>query len=168
MNVLIPGSFDPITLGHLNIVERAAPMFEKVFVAVMNNDAGKYDKNLNSKVNMFTSEQRLDMVRLSVAHIPNVQAVYHSGRLVDFCSEHDIRAVIRGVRDAKDFEYEMIHAEWNMSHYPKAQALFMPADKKFDFISATAVRRIITENRSLSELDGMLSDEVIEYIEKIR
>ena len=164
MNALIPGSFDPITLGHLNIIERASPMFEKIYVAVMNNDSGDYDKSLVSKKNMFDGEQRLDMVKLTIEGIDNAFAVYYPGRLIDFCDEYDICAVIRGVRTARDFEYEMIHAAWNRKHNKKAQALFMPADEKFDYISSTAVRKIIEEKNDYYRLRGILAEKTIDYI----
>ena len=73
MIALIPGSFDPITLGHVDVIERAAKKFDKVFVAVMNNDSAKYDKSLQSKTYLFTPEIRLDLVKLSIAHIENVE-----------------------------------------------------------------------------------------------
>lgn len=166
MNALIPGSFDPITLGHLNIIERAAPMFEKIYVAVMNNDSGKYDKSLSSKENMFSPEERLEMVRLTVSGVKNAYPVYYAGRLIDLCDELDICAVIRGVRDARDLEYEMIHAKWNREHNSRAQALLMPSDERFDKISSTAVRSIISEG-DYSRLDDILAPEVIKYLQNI-
>ena len=164
MNALISGSFDPITLGHVNIIERVSNMFDKVYVAVMNNDSAKYDKSLKSKVNSFTDEQRLEMVRLSTSHIANVIPVYYAGRLIDACDEFDISAVVRGVRNAEDFEYEMIHARWNREHNKRAETLFMPADPKFDGISSSLVKRIIFEDKNPNALDGLVSEKVINYI----
>ena len=164
MNALISGSFDPITLGHVNIIERVSRMFDKVYVAGMNNDSAKYDKSLKSKVNSFTNEQRLEMVRFSTSHIANVIPVYYAGMLIDACDEFDISAVVRGVRNAEDFEYEMIHARWNREHNKRAETLFMPADPKFDGISSSLVKRIIFEDKNPNALDGLVSKKVINYI----
>ena len=164
MNALVPGSFDPITLGHVNIIERASRMFDKVYVAVMNNDSAKYDSTLSSKVNTFTDEERLNMVKLSISHIKNAEAVYYQGMLIDACDEFDIHAVIRGVRDSKDFEYEMIHASWNKAHNDRAEALFMPADQKFNNISSSYVKSVLLNGEDIENLRGILHDDVIEYI----
>lgn len=166
MNALVSGSFDPITLGHVNIIERVSHMFDRVYVAVMNNDSAKYDKSLKSKVNSFSGEQRLEMVRLSVGHIPNVIPVYFDGMLIDACDEYDISAVVRGVRNAEDFEYEMIHARWNREHNERAETLFMPADPEFDKISSTLVKKIIFEDKNPDALEGFLHQNVINYIKK--
>lgn len=165
MNALISGSFDPITLGHVNIIERASCMFEKIIVAVMNNDSAKYDARLNSKTYMFNSIQRLDMARLSTSHIENVECVYHSGMLIDACDIYDISAVVRGVRNADDFEYEMIHAVWNREHNRRADTLFMPADKKFDNVSSSRAKLLISEGR-YDELCGIISNSAIKYIKE--
>ena len=109
---LIPGSFDPITLGHVNIIERAARMFDKVYVAVMINDSAKYDSSLSSKKYMFSMEERLELARLSVAHIDNAEAIARSGMLIDLCDELKVTCIVKGIRNAADLEYEMIHAKW--------------------------------------------------------
>lgn len=164
MNALISGSFDPITLGHVNIIERVSRMFDKVYVAVMNNDSAKYDASLKSKINSFTNEQRLEMVKLSTEHIANVIPVYFGGMLIDACDEYDISTVVRGVRNAQDFEYEMIHARWNKEHNERAETLFMPADPKFDSISSTLVKKIIFEDKNPDALSGLLAENAISYI----
>lgn len=168
MRALIPGSFDPITLGHINIIERASPMFEKIYVAVMNNDSAEHDESLSSKTQyMFTPEERLELVRRSVAHIPNAQAVLWSGMLIDFCDAYDIVAVIRGVRNAADFEYEAIHARWNREHNSRAQALFMPADDRFCGLSSTKIREAIAKGE-LSALEGGLHPDALNYIKQLQ
>lgn len=164
MKALVPGSFDPITLGHVNIAERASRMFDKVYVAVMNNDSSKYDKTLRSKTYMFTPEERVELVRLSISHIENAEAIYYDGMLIDACDELEAYAVIRGVRNAKDLEYEIIHANWNKEHNPKIEPMFIPADPRFDGISSTAVRKIIEDNEDLDALCGKLHPDAIEYL----
>lgn len=166
MNALVPGSYDPMTLGHINIVERVSSMFDKIYVAVMNNDSAEHDPSLCSKTYMFTEEQRLEIVRRSVAHIKNAEAVLYRGMLVDFCNEYDICAVIRGVRNAEDFNYEMIHAKYNREHNPRAQALFMPSDEKFNALSSTKIRQAI-EHRDFELLDGSVCPDALVYIKSI-
>ena len=163
MIAIIPGSYDPITLGHLNIIERAAPMFEKVVVAVMINDSAKYDKSLSSKEYLFDMNERLDMVKLAVKHIPNVECVSSGGRLIDLCDELGASAIIRGIRNAKDLEYEMIHAKWNREHNPRVQTLFMPCDESLSSISSTAVREYIAAG-DFASLSNCIPKDVAEYI----
>ena len=163
MNALIPGSYDPITLGHVNIIERAESMFDKIFVAVMNNDSAKYDKTLSSKEYLFTMEQRLHMIKLATAHIDNVVCVASEGRVIDLCDELEISAIIRGIRNENDLKYEMIHAKWNREHNYRAQTLFMPCDESLSSISSTAVRELIAK-RDVAELAKLVSPAVAEYI----
>ena len=113
MNALIPGSFAPITLGHVNIIERAARMFDKVYVAVMNNDSAKHDATLSSKTYTLDIEKRLELVKASVSHISNVEAISSEGMLIDLCDLIDTHIVVKGIRNGEDLEYEMKHAKWN-------------------------------------------------------
>ena len=92
---LIPGSFDPITLGHVNVIERAAKMFDKVYVAVMINDAAKYDSSLSSKQYMFSMEERLHIARISLAHIENAEVIARTGMLIDLFDELSATAIVK-------------------------------------------------------------------------
>ncbi len=163
MYAIIPGSYDPITIGHINIIERSSPMFDKLFVAVMNNDSAKYDSSLSSKEYLFTMEQRLQMVKRSIAHIPNAVAVSSSGRLIDLCDELGASAIIRGLRDESDLHYEMIHAKWNREHNNRAQTIFMPCDEKFAYVSSTAARELISE-KNFELLQDYLHADAVDYI----
>lgn len=163
---LIPGSFDPITLGHVNIIERAAKMFDKVVVAVMINDSAKYDKTLSSKQYMFTMEERLEIARLSVAHIENAEVISSRGMLIDLVDEISATAIVKGIRNSADLEYEMIHAKWNKAHNDRAETLFLPADESMTAVSSTEVRRII-ESGKLEALDGIIAPSALEYIKKV-
>lgn len=168
MNALIPGSFDPMTLGHVNIVERASPMFDRIYVAVMNNDSSRYDPSLSSKESyMFSQSERLEIARLSVSHIKNAVPVAYGGMLIDLCDMYDISAVIRGVRGACDLEYEMKHAKWNREHNARAQTLFMPSDEKFGSLSSTAVREVIARGGDMSSLEGYISPDALAYIKTL-
>ena len=162
---LIPGSFDPITLGHVNIIERAARMFDKVVVAVMINDSAKYHEGLSSKQYMFTMDERLEIARLSVSHIENVEVIARTGLLIDLFDEIEATAIVKGVRNSADLEYEMIHAKWNKAHNDRAETLFLPADESLTSVSSTEVRRII-ETGKFENLSGILSEIALEYIKR--
>ena len=164
---LIPGSFDPITLGHVNIIERTAKMFDKVYVAVMNNDSSKYSSELSSKSYMFTAEERLKMVTLSTSHIENVETVSSSGMLIDLFDELKATAIVKGIRNEKDLEYELIHAKWNKEHNERAETMFLPADEDLCSVSSTMVRELISE-RKIDKLEGIIHKKTLEWIKNIR
>ena len=165
MKALIPGSFAPITLGHVNVIERAARLFDKVYVAVMNNDSSKHDKRLSSKTYTLDIDQRLELVKASVGHIENVEAISSSGMLIDLCDEIDTHIIVKGIRNGKDLEYEMIHAKWNKKHNPKIETLFLPCDEDTAALSSTLVRSLIVEKR-FDELEGLVSPRAIEILMK--
>ena len=160
---LIPGSFDPITLGHVNIIERAAKMFDKVVVAVMINDSAKYHEELSSKQYMFTMEERLEIARLSVSHIENVEVIARTGMLIDLFDEIEATAIVKGVRSSADLEYEMIHAKWNKAHNDRAETLFLPADESLTAVSSTLIREYI-KNGDFESLSEAISPNVVEFI----
>lgn len=163
---LIPGSFDPITLGHVNIIERAAKMFDKVYVAVMINDSAKYDSTLSSKNYMFSMDERLELVRLSVSHIENAEAIARSGMLIDLCDELEVTAIVKGIRNAADLEYEMIHARWNKAHNERAETLFLPADESLTSVSSTAVRQMLAD-KDFDGLCKIMSIKAVDYLKNI-
>ncbi len=167
MIALIPGSFDPITLGHVNIIERAAKMSDKVYVAVMNNDSAKHSSVLSSKTYMFDMPTREKLVNLSLAHIPNVEVISSFGMLIDLFDELSADVIIKGIRTAKDLEYEMIHAKWNKEHNPRLETLLLPADESLTEVSSTRVRELLIEGK-YDELCGILADSVIEYLKEGR
>lgn len=162
---IVPGSFDPITLGHVNIIERAAKMFDSVCVAVMVNDSSKYSSELSSKSYMLDMEARLETVRLSVSHIPNAEAIASRGMLIDLFDELGAAAVVRGVRDENDLAYEKVHAEWNRAHNPRFEAVFLLADPTLSGVSSTRVRELIAA-RDFAALEGLVPAEAIKYLEK--
>ncbi len=165
MTALIPGSFDPITLGHVDIIERAAKISDKVYVAVMNNDSSKYSDRLSSKIYMFPMEKRLELVRLSVGHIENVEVISSNGMLIDLFDKLGANVIIKGIRSSADLEYEMIHAIWNKDHNERAETLFLPASDDLVNVSSTLVREYI-QNGSFDALHSILSDKAIEYLKK--
>lgn len=147
--VLIPGSFDPITVGHMDIIRRAAHLFPHVVVAVMTNDMQNYVSGVTPKRYMFTQEERCHLARLACADLSNVEVISAGGRLIDLVDAQEIDGIIKGVRAAVDFEYEQKHALWNRAHNPRAETLYMPASPSFDGISSTLVRQRLESGESV-------------------
>ncbi len=150
---IVPGSFDPITVGHVDVIERTAKMFDVVVVAVMLNDQKQY---------RFTIDQRAQLAKISCAHIPNVQVLVSEGMLVDVVRELGATAIVKGVRTVKDFRYEQEMAYYNRAQEPKAETLYLPCSPHLKRISSTLVRRLMDENKSL---EGVLMPDAIRKIE---
>ena len=163
MIALIPGSFDPITLGHVDIIERTAEKFDKVIVAVMNNDSSKHDKTLSSKTYMFSMETRLALVKLSTEHIENVEVISSSGMLIDLFDEIGADVIVKGIRNEADLSYELIHANWNKAHNGRVETLFLPASESLEGVSSTLVREMIN-GKNYAGLTTVLSENAIEYL----
>ena len=161
-SALIPGSFDPITVGHLDVITRAAAHFDRVIVAVMNNDMQKYVQGTVAKTYRFTTEERLAMAQAACAHLPNVEVITAGGMLIDLVDRVEADFIIKGVRNAVDFEYEQKHALYNRAHNPRAETLYMPADPAYDGISSTLARACMEKGESL---EGILPETVISWIE---
>ena len=162
MVALIPGSYDPITLGHVNVIERAAKIADKVYVAVMNNDSAKHSSVLSSKTYMFSMDERVELAKRSLSHIKNVEVVSSCGMLIDLFDELSADVIIKGIRTSADLEYEMIHAKWNKEHNPRLETLFLPADDSLKSVSSTLVREYI-KSRDYELLEGIIAPEAIEF-----
>lgn len=162
MVALIPGSYDPITLGHVNVIERAAKIADKVYVAVMNNDSAKHSSVLSSKTYMFSMDERFELAKRSLSHIKNVEVVSSCGMLIDLFDELSADVIIKGIRTSADLEYEMIHAKWNKEHNPRLETLFLPADDSLKSVSSTLVREYI-KSRDYESLEGIIAPEAIEF-----
>ena len=144
MNIAIyPGSFDPITLGHLDIIRRAAACFDKVYVCVM--------VNCEKKQPMFTPERRLELIRHSVAHISNVEVENWSGLLADYARAKNAHILVKGVRNCADFELENQMARINQGICPGLETLLLPASAEFEHFSSTMVREMIRYHQPLEK-----------------
>lgn len=133
MNAIYPGSFDPVTYGHLDIIERAAKKLDHLIVAVLNNPAKK---------GIFTIEERIDLLVKTTKHIPNVEIDFFSGLLTDYALKKDCFTMIRGLRAVSDFEYEMQMALVNRKLNPKIETLFLVSDSKYSFLSSSIVKEV--------------------------
>ena len=144
MNIAIyPGSFDPITLGHLDIIRRAAACFDKVYVCVM--------VNCEKKQPMFTPERRLELIRHSVAHISNVEVENWSGLLADYARAKNAHILVKGVRNCADFEMDNQMARINQGICPGLETLLLPASAEYEHFSSTMVREMIRYHQPLEK-----------------
>ena len=142
-SVIYPGTFDPITNGHLDIIERSAVIFPRVLVAVANSP---------SKKPLFSLDERVELVRQSVAHLSNVEIFGFSDLLANVIKQHNISAIIRGVRTTTDFEYELQLAALNRLLTKGVDSLFFPPAEKWAFVSSTIVREIYLHGGDVAEL----------------
>ncbi len=149
---VVPGSFDPFTLGHLDVVKRAAKLFDKVYVAIMVNP---------SKQGNFDFSKRKRIAEITCEGIENVEVITADGLLVDLCRALGASAVVKGVRNAQDYAYEQNMADMNKHLNPDVETLFLPASPEYSYVSSTFVRELLKHDRSLK---GVMHENAIEYI----
>ncbi|MBC1645435.1 pantetheine-phosphate adenylyltransferase [Listeria welshimeri] len=140
---VIPGTFDPITNGHLDIIERAAKIFDVLYVAVLNN---------SSKKPLFTVEERREMIKQVTAHLPNVAVESASGLTVDYAAKRGATAIVRGLRAVSDFEYEMQIASMNRTLNAEIETFFVMTNTKYSFLSSSMVKEVAQYQGDISEL----------------
>jgi pantetheine-phosphate adenylyltransferase len=133
--VVYPGTFDPITNGHVNLVERAAKLFERVVVAVATSE---------KKTPLFSLEARVELAQTALEHVNAVEVVPFNGLLIDFVRQHDSRCVLRGLRAVADFEYEFQLANMNRAMSPSFESVFLTPSAELAYISSSLVREIAT------------------------
>lgn len=138
---MFPGSFDPFTAGHLNILKRALSMFDEVFIAIgVNQD----------KTGFFTIDQRIDIINQAVRGLEGVSVINYDGLTVDICKQLGIRHIVRGVRNMLDFETERSIADANRRLAPEIETIIIPTAQEFAHISSSAVRDILRHNGDTS------------------
>lgn len=152
--VVYPGSFDPCTNGHIDIISRASRLFDRVIVAVLIN---------NSKSPLFTAGERVEMLKTAVADYSNVEVFSFDGLLVDFMKAVKADVIIKGIRAVSDFEYEFQMALTNHELYNDAETLFIPTSKDYMFLSSSIVKEIAGYGGSL---EGLVPDSLIPVINK--
>ena len=147
-----PGSFDPITNGHLDIIERASKIFDKVVVGVLNN---------KNKMPKFTSEERVMLIKRVTKHLPNVETASFDGLLVDFARENNANVIIKGLRTVNDFEYEFQMALLNKALDSECETMFMMTNSKYSYISSSMVNELASYK---GDLAGLVPTEIINHI----
>ena len=143
VSAMYPGTFDPITLGHEDLVRRAAVLFDHVVVAIA--------ANTGSKSPMFSVDERVDMARAALEDLPNVEVKRYGGLTVDFAKEHGLRVIVRGLRAVSDFEYEFQLANMNRHLTDEVETAFLTPTEKYTFISSSLVREVAELGGDVSE-----------------
>ena len=129
-----PGSFDPVTLGHIDIIQRTAKMFDKVVIGVLRN---------RSKSPLFTAEERVELLKQVTADIPNVEVQSFQGLLIDFVRQNHANVIVRGLRAITDFEYELQMAQTNrMLSHGKIDTVFLTTSLEYAYLSSSAIKQI--------------------------
>jgi len=140
---ICPGSFDPITNGHLDIIEKASGIFDQVIVAVFNNEA---------KSPLFSVQERMDLIKESTSYLPNISVDSSSHLLMDYAKEKNADVVIRGLRAVSDFEYEMQITSMNRKLNPEVETLFVMTNNQYSFLSSSMVKEIAKYHGDISGL----------------
>ena len=140
---VVPGSFDPVTLGHVDIIRRASVLFDQVIVAAMVNPEKQY---------CFTAEQRISFLKDAVKDLSNVTVEYSEDMLYRFVTVKNACAIVKGIRNGKDSEYEMWMAEYNREHAPNCDTLLLPADKSLAEVSSTAIKQMANDGQDITAL----------------
>ena len=148
LRAIYPGSFDPVTFGHIDIIRRSAFMVDELIVGVLNN---------NAKIPLFSVEERVRMLEKVLKDMPNVKCIPFEGLLVDFAHETGARMVIRGLRALTDFEYELQMAQTNHKLRPDVETVFLTTSLEYSYLSSTTVKEV-------AAFGGDISQFVPEYV----
>lgn len=155
MNIAVyPGSFDPITYGHLDIIDRAAKIFDRVIVAVSINPG---------KQPLFTMEERVDMIVQESAHLPNVEVNCFRGLLTEFVTQKKARVIVRGLRAITDFEIEFQMALMNRKLNPEIETIFLVAQPNYSYLSSSIVKEIVSLH---GDVRGLVSEQVSKHLQR--
>jgi len=139
---IYPGSFDPITNGHIDILQRAAKLFDHVIIAVLAN---------SSKKTFLSFEERLNLIKDSIKEIPNVEVDKFEGLTVDYARKKKAKALIRGLRAVSDFEYEMQMAQMNKNLYPELETIFLVPSAEYSFLSSSIIKEVASFKGDISK-----------------
>jgi len=156
MNAMYPGTFDPLTLGHEEIIDRAANLFDHLLVSVANDSL---------KSTMFELDDRLKLVEIISSRYPNVTVSSYDGLTIDFAKSNNINVILRGVRNSSDFNYESQISQMNNAMDKSLQSLFFIASDPYKSITSSLVRQVISLNGDYS---NFISNDVARYVKKIK
>jgi len=153
---IYPGSFDPVTYGHIDIIERAAKLFDKLIILVSNNPI---------KASTFSTEERIDFLRKTLKNIKNIEIDSHSGLVIDYFRKRNADVIVKGLRAMSDFEYEFQMALINKDMYHHAETVFLSANAASMFLSSSAVKQISMFGGDISAfVPDCIADDIIERL----
>ena len=138
---IYPGSFDPITNGHLDIITRGSKVFDKLIVGVLVNI---------DKVGLFSIEERVELIKRVTSHLPNVEVVSFNGLLVDLARKYDAKVILKGLRAVTDFEYELQMAQTNRIMNPNIDTIFLTTSLQYAYLSSTTVKEVASYGGDIS------------------
>lgn len=139
---MYPGSFDPITNGHVDVIERAALLFDSVTIVIARN---------SRKTPMFSEEDRIEMAVQSLRHLPNISVAVHAGLVVDYARDNNISVIVRGLRAVTDFEYEFQIALMNRKLEPSVTTIFLLPHERYTYLNSSIVRELGRYGQDISE-----------------
>jgi pantetheine-phosphate adenylyltransferase len=142
---ICPGSYDPVTLGHIDVITRAAGMFDQLIVAVVNASVRKSSA-------VFTAEERIGFIERATSHLPNVTVEPFSTLVVDYARERGAKAIVKGLRAISDFEYELEMNQLNRNLAPDVESVYLMASPQYSFLSSSGVKEIATFGGDISNL----------------
>jgi pantetheine-phosphate adenylyltransferase len=154
--VVCPGTFDPVTYGHLDVIGRASKMFDTVVVGVVNLPWRKGNT-------LFSAEERIAFVKEATRHLPNIEIETFSSLLVTFARERGAMAIVKGLRAISDFEYELEMNQLNRRQAPEIESVYLMASPKYSFISSSGVKELATFG---GEIDDLVPDEVARHLKE--
>ena len=152
-NALYPGSFDPITLGHTDVIERCAPMFNKLYIGVGTNTSKKY---------LYSMQQRVEMLKEIYKNNDGVEVISFDGLTVDLCRDLDCDVIVRGIRSTTDMEYERAIAESNKKLYKNIETILLFSSPEVSSISSSIVRELI---RNKANVSGCVPEQIIDLMD---
>ena len=155
LKAVFPGSFDPLTLGHLNIIERASAIFEELAVVVAENRQKNY---------LFSAQDRLDMMRENLKPLTNVRCFIWDSLIVEFMKRENIRILIRGIRGMDDFSYEFELSMMNKALYPHIETFFMSTDPKYIVLRSSSIKELASFHGDVSQMVPPLAAEALKKV----
>jgi pantetheine-phosphate adenylyltransferase len=154
--VVCPGSYDPVTMGHLDIIGRVSAVFDDVIVAVVNQPVRK-------QKTLFSADERCKMIKAEIPNLPNVQVKPFDTLIVDFAREHGAKAIVKGLRAISDFEYEFEMNQLNRTMAPDIESIFMMSSPQFSFLSSSGVKELAMFG---GDLTGLVPDAVAAQLQE--
>lgn len=151
---IYPGSFDPVTVGHLDLIERVSKVFDKVIIGILVN---------KNKTPLFSVEEKMDMLREVTRHLPNIEIMAFEGLLIEFARQQKASVIVRGLRGVADFEYELQMAQGNQQFCQEVETMFLATSAKYSYISSSMVKEIAQFG---GDVDGFVPDYVKDRIKE--